>query len=176
VATAKTAYAGVSAITITGTSLGDMAARESTLVVNTSNLYLDAILSGFIYTGAAVPTGNCFILLGSSDATTPADPLTGSDAAITLPRIAWCSFGVLNFGDPVPGTGLVFAYKIQTMGRAAATKIGFENISVSQAFQMGGLSLPPQWGVVLCNAQGQAFDSTAGHTVINYNGVTQTIA
>jgi hypothetical protein len=175
-ATAKTAYGSVTAITVTGTSLADMAARECTLVVNTSNLYLDAILSGFIYSGAAVPTGNCFILLGSSDATTPADPLTGSDAAITLPRIAWCSMESLQFGQPVPGTGLVFGYKIQTMGRAAATKVGFENLSVSQAFQMGGLALPPQWGVVLCNGQGQAFDATAGHTVINYNGITQTIA
>ncbi len=101
-ATAKTAYAGVVAITLTGTSLADMAAREGTLVVNTSNLYLDAIVSGKITTGAAVPTGNCYMLLSSSDATNISYPATGSDAEITIPRIAWAQMESLTFGQLVP--------------------------------------------------------------------------
>lgn len=155
---------------MTGTSLANNAAREGTLVDNTSNLYMDAILSGFVTVGAAAATGNCYVLLSSSDATTVSYPATGSNASIVVPV---ANLGALTLGQIVPGTALVFLYTIGTMGVAATTAVGFENLSVAQAF---GGNLPPKWAPVLVNCQGQSFDATAGHTVINYNGVTYTTA
>ena len=176
-ATASAKYGSVTAFTITGTSLADMAAREGTIVSNSTNLALDAILSGFIYSGAASPTGDSYLLLSSSDGTTPSFPATGSDAGITIPRIAWEAMESMQFGQIVPGTQLVFALKLALNGMAAATKFGFANISVSQAFNLGGLALPiGGFAPVLLNGQGQAQDATAGHTVINYTLVNQTIA
>jgi hypothetical protein len=175
-ATAKEALTVPTAITLTATSLADMAARESTLVDNTTNLYLDAIISGFIYSGAAVPTGDCYLLLSSSDGTTPSYPATGVDASIIVPRNVWTALNMLSYGDKAPGTELIFLTRLRTRGMPAAAKFGFGNIAISQAFSLGGLGLPPFWGVVLLNAQGQAFDGTAGHTVLNYSGVFQSVS
>ena len=170
-AVTRVTYGGVTAITLTGTSLANFAAREGTLVVNTTNLYMDAILSGYVTVGAAAATGNCYILFSSSDATTVSYPATGSNASIVLPGLD--SISTLTVGQQLPGTGLVYGYTIGTKGVAATTAVGFENLSVAQCF---GGNLPPQWAPVLVNCQGQAFDATAGHTVINYNGITYTTA
>lgn len=173
-ATATQLYGGVTAITLTGASLGSYAAREGTLVVNTTNLYLDAILSGHIVQGAAVSTGNIYILLSSSDATDISSPATGADAAITIPGIAMAGLETMLMGQIVPQTELVFLAKVACSGAAAGATTKYANLSVSQAFNLGGLGLPPQWAPVIVNCTGQALSATA--SVTNYNGVKQTIA
>ena len=169
-ATQKVAYAGVVAETLTGTSLGSNASREGTLIVNTSNDYIDAIVSGKVTVGAAAALGPVFLWFSSSDATNISYPATGSDAAITIPIFA---LGGLTIGQKIPGTELVFFTALQLAGVAATTAFPFANLSIAQAFNN---NIPPQWAVGITNCQGQAFDATAGHTVINYNGITFTIA
>lgn len=173
-ATQKILYGSVTAFTITGTSLGSYAAREGTIVSNSTNAYVDMMISGSIYTGAAVPTGNVYMLLSSSDGTSISYPATGSDAGIAAGVIPIETLGSLQPGQMVPGTELIYAFTIQTRGLAAATKIPFGGIYVAQLFNgnipIGGIA------PVLVNCQGQAFDATAGHTVIDYTGLTYTIA
>lgn len=169
-ATQSTLYAGVVAETLTGTSLANNASREGTLIVNTTNDYIDSIISGFMYSGAAVPIGNMYLWASTSDATTPSYPATGSDASIVVPIAA---LGGLTTGQKIPGTELIFLTALSFAGIPAATKFGFGNISLAQAFNN---NLPPQYAVGVTNCQGQALDATAGHTVINYNGIKFTIA
>lgn len=84
-ATQSYLYSSVTAFTITGTSLGSYAGREGTIVSNSTNLYIDLILSGKVTVGAAVALGNVYLLLSSSDGTNISYPATGSDAGITVP-------------------------------------------------------------------------------------------
>ena len=70
----KTAYAGVSALSITLTSLASYASQQSAAVVNTTNLYLDYQLTGQIGMGAAAPSGDIHLLLYGSDGTYTSSP------------------------------------------------------------------------------------------------------
>jgi hypothetical protein len=175
-ATANTKYGSVTAFTITLASLASYGAREGTAVSNTANLYLDAIFSGKITVGAAAATGDCHILLGSFDSNNYAYPLTGADANVTLQGKSITCLDSLQYGMPVPGTGLIYLCRVPTYGVAAATAVPFQSLSISQAFQIGGLALPESFSPVVVNCQGQAFDATAGHFAIFYTGITQTIA
>ena len=171
-ATQKNQYGSLTAFTITLASLASYAAREGTLVTNAVNLFIDMIISGFITVGAALSTGDCYLLLSASDGTNTASPATGSDAGITIPSIDL--LGTLNPGDKVPGTELIFATKIRTRGIAATTKVSFEPIAVAALF--GGTIPPGGIAPVIVNCQGQAFDATSGHFAINYTGLTYQIA
>jgi len=83
--TTKASYATSTAATITLTSLGNGSARESTAIVNTTNLYLDAQLYVACKLVAGTPSGGIDVYLyGSEDGTNYDDNATGTDAAITL--------------------------------------------------------------------------------------------
>jgi hypothetical protein len=168
-ASIKAALGGVTAITLTGASMPAYASREGTLVVNTVNLYLDAILSGHIVMGAGVPTGDIFISLSSSDGTDISTPATGSDAAIAISVIPMQWMNFLQTGQKIPGTELIFLTKINCAGAASGATIKYGNISVAQAF---GGNLPPQWAPVIHNCTGLVLSATA--SVTNYNGVSAT--
>ena len=176
-ATQSDLYSSVTAFVLTGASLADKAAREGTLVANSTNLYIDMLLSGKITTGAAISAGNCYILLSSSDATNISYPATGADAGITPGSLALASLELLAspYVPPfqkVPGTELVFFTKLSTAGTAAGAAFTFQNLSVAAAFNgqipIGG------WAPVLVNMSGQALSATA--TVFNWTGVKYTIA
>ena len=176
-ATQNLNYGSVTAFTITGTSLANFSAREGTIVTNTANKYIDMVISGKISVGAAAGTGNVFLLASSSDGTNISYPATGTDANITQASFGASginALGQLQYGQVVPGTGLVFLATIFTAGVPATTVVPFFNIYVAQAFggniPIGGIA------PVLVNCQGQAFDATPGHTVVNYTGLTYTIA
>jgi hypothetical protein len=176
-ATAKTLYAvGPTAFTITLASLASFAAREGTAVSNTTNLGLDVTFSGKVTAGAAVPTGDCYLLAGSYDGNNYSYPLTGADAGVTLAAKAIASLANLQYGQLVPGTGLVFLEAIPTFGLALGTAVPFPPISISQAFQMAGLTVPESFSPVIVNCQGQAFDATAAHFAVYYTVIEQTIA
>jgi hypothetical protein len=167
----KTALGGASAITITLASLGNLAGRESTLVDNTSNLFLDAELSISITMGAAAPTGNAHALLSSTvDGTLISSPATGADAALTPAQIDM--LGAMKPGDVLPGTGLIYLGKLNTLGLAAAAVLT-ENFPSLAAILPGG-NIPPKWGVVIVNCTGQALDATAGNHKVQYDGVYAT--
>ena len=84
-ATTKVAYASSASLTITLNSLGNGSARESTAIDNSSNLYLDAHVRVSISAGSVsgAPLVSVYAY-GSEDGSVYPDPVTGSDAAITL--------------------------------------------------------------------------------------------
>jgi hypothetical protein len=181
-ATAKPIYASASgtAFTITLASLGVNGVRQSTFVNNqSSNLWLDVTISGLITTGAGAAIGDCYILGAGYDGNNypfgGSANLGASDAAVTFNKSLF-QLGSLQYGQPVPGTGLVFLCGVPTGGIAASTAVTFGPIGLSQAFQMGGLTLPVALAVVVVNGQGQAFSSTAGNYAMYYNGTQQSIA
>lgn len=149
----KTEYGSKTAITVTLTSLANGSARESTVVDNTSNKFLDALLR-IKTNGQASGTGllevYAYAALGD---TTYTDGATGSDAAFTAANRK-------NAG------GLV------TVQMNAATGVVGPVISVAQAF--GGV-LPDKWGLIFVNSSGAALSATGGDHVVEYQGVYSTV-
>lgn len=145
---------GNQTITITIASLANNGARESTAIDNTSNKFLDALVSIKVKTGAGSPAVGPVINVyayGTADGgSNYSDSATGSDAAITLtspPNVRL--IGVIN-------------------AAAAATTYKAGPFSVAAAF--GGV-LPDHWGIILENKEGQTLDATGGSHSAVYQGV-----
>src|SRR6266705_1060346 len=128
----KTAYAGVSALSITLTSLASYASQQSAAVVNTTNLYLDYQLTGQIGMGAAAPSGDIHLLLYGSDGTYTSSPAGLTNAAITVPGIN--NLGGLTPGQFVPGTDLIYFGRVNCIGLAAAAEAMFAFSGIANAF------------------------------------------
>lgn len=157
-ATVKDAFAAAATMTITLGSLANSAAgvgRQSTLVDNTSNLYTSAQIALKITTGTT-PTANSLIyvyLIRSDNNGTPIidDGAGASDAGLT----------VVN--APLLGTILV----------PAATS----NTAYYGVFDTKFLgSLGNKWGIAVVNNSGAALNSTGGNHVVEFVGITQTVA
>lgn len=144
------------AITCTLASLGGSASRESTVVDNNSNKFLDVLVTVRIRTNATTPTTDKKVFIyayGTVDAATPVypDTVTGTDAAITL-----------NNPTQLKLIGVIEAV-------AASTTYTSEPMSVAQAF--GGI-MPQKWGIVVQNAIGaSAFDATESNFKKIYQGI-----
>lgn len=165
----KASLATLTAITLTGASMPAYAGREGTLVDNTTNLYLDAELSGNITMGAGVSVGDIYVLLSASDGTNISTPATGSDAAVGIAVIPFGLLGGLQMGQRVPTTGLIFLGTIGCAGSASGALIKYFFGSVAAAF---GGNLPLKWAPVLVNGTGLVLSATA--SVTNYTGVFAT--
>ena len=168
----KQALGGTTAITITLTSLANAAAREGTLVVNTTNLWLDAALMVYIQTGASAPNSDSFILLSSSIDGTAAhttNPATGTDAAITIGNQAM--LGGEQMGQPHMGTNLIFFSKFNMSTIAATTQVVQNFGSVAAAF---GGNLFMSWAPVFVNTSGQSLGATAANMILWYDGIYAT--
>ncbi len=154
-----TAYGtAAQAVTVTLASLGSAAARESTAVDNSGNLFLDVLFTLRIKTGAGALSGDQVIniyVAGTVDPATPVwpDTVTGSDAAITL-------------NSP---TQLKLLGSIQVA--ATATTYTSEPLSIASAF--GGV-MPTKWSIVVENKAGAALDATEGNFKKLYQGVFAT--
>ena len=146
-------------ITITIASLAASATvcRASTAIDNTSNLFLDALVSGFVDVGTVA--GNKQVLIfayGTADGGTTYTGLNGANA------ISGTDAGFTR-SDP---TDLKFLGVLGTPTNSI--KMGFGPYSVAQAF--GGI-LPDHWGIVVCNDTGATFSGTAGNNKAWYQGV-----
>jgi hypothetical protein len=145
-------------ITITLASLANSGARASTVVDNTVNVFLDALVSLVIKTGASgvVSTGSVNIYAyGTTDGgTNYSDGATGTDAGITLTSPP---------NAKIIGVGSLVA-------NATTYKIG--PFSVAAAF--GGV-LPDHWGIIVQNNTGGSFDSTEGNHTKDYQGYYQNV-
>lgn len=149
----KNVYAAKATITCTLTSLANGSARESTVVDNTTNLYKDALVrvkTNGQASGTAAVRIFAYAALGDTDYT---DLATGSDAAFTA--------GFRN---------VAFLGAVQMN---AATGVVAGPFSVAAAF--GGI-LPSKWGLIFLNNSGAALSATAGHHVIEYEGVFENVA
>lgn len=138
-------------LTITLASLVNT--RQSTAVDNTTDLYLDALVGGFITAGASgvAATGVIYIYAyGSLDGgATYSDGATGTDGSHTN-----------NKNAPLLG-----AVALDANGERAE----FGPFSVASAF--GGF-LPDSWGVIVENRSNATLNGTGSNHEIHYRGVT----
>ncbi len=158
----KTAYGSSGqAITVTLTSLAASATagRESTVVDNTSNLFLDVLISGKVKTqnsGAISAPSAAFVYAYATNdgGTTYPDTVTGVDAAITL-----------NSPTQLKLLGAIYIAAINTT---------YKSPQWSLAALFGG-RLPAKWGIVVVNNCGTALSATGSDHVFQYQGVYATV-
>lgn len=153
-------YGTSTAITCTLASLGSSAsvARGSAVVDNSTNLYVDALVT------VAVKTSNSSLandkavyvfLYGSEDGSVysgSSSEAEGTDASLTI-------------DNPSNLRGPIVLSAIATVQTYRAV------FSVAQFF--GGI-MPKKWGIVVLNYTGQALDSTEGNHQKTYTGITYT--
>jgi hypothetical protein len=148
-------------ITCTLASLASSAtaAREATVIDNTSNLFDDALVYLKLKLQTGTPANDKAIYVYfycSEDGSNYTDNVTGADAAVTL-RVPTNLFGPFIVQCPDSG-GL--SYKV---------------IIPSVAGFFGG-RLPPKWGIVIRNYTGIALDATEGNHTKEYRGIYRNVA
>lgn len=141
-------------VTITLASLANGSARQSTVLDNTSNLYLDALVTVKIKTGAsgntAAGTVEVYAIATTDGGTTYTDGGGATDAAITPNAAA--------FLGSFPATANATTY----IGGPMSVAAGF-----------GGV-LPNKWAIVVKNNTPSTFDTTGGNFAVQYQGVNLT--
>lgn len=152
----KIAYGSSAALTITLASLASdtnlLAGRESTAIDNTSNLYLDYLLSGKVTTGSSPTTGrsiDIYVYALMEDSTYP-DVLTGADSSKTITNAQ------------VRDSSLVLATSMATI---ATSDISYYFAPVSIAALYGG-SLPKKFGVFVVHNTAVNLNSTGSNQAI----------
>ena len=167
-ATVSANFAADAQLTISLASLASsstfVAGQESTVVDNSTNKYVDAMLSGKITVGTT-PTVNTQILVyvfSPINATpTYPDVMDGTDSAETL-----TSVGV--------GRGFLKLAAVLDVDATTSDRVyPFGQVSVAQLF--GGV-LPQRWSVFVTHNTGVALNATAGNHEIRYQGVKYDVA
>mgnify|MGYP001595889006 CR=1 FL=1 len=157
----KVKYAAAATITITLASLATSATRvagqESTAIDNTTNLYLNALLSGKVTTGTTVTASYIDIwVYGSHDATpTYMDVLDGTDSAET--------FTDVNSRD----TAMHLVHVIANDTTNAQT-YWMRPTALAQFF--GGY-LPAFWGIFISHSTVAALNATGTNHEWKYTGL-----
>lgn len=150
----KQAFGASTAITITLASLASGSARQSAVVDNASNLFLDVMVNLSVKLASGSPGGERTVYVyvyGSEDGTNYTDNATGSDAAITMRSPTNLRpLGIIN----TPDSGAL-TYKSGPMSVAAA---------------FGGV-IPRKWGIVVVNNTGLALSATEGDHAKTHTGV-----
>lgn len=157
-ANVKIAYDTEASITCTLASLANGSARECTAIVNTSNLYLDAVVRLDCKLVTGTPSSDKAIYVwfyGSEDGTNYTDNATGTDAAVTMRSPS-------NLRGP---------FVISTPDSGALT---YKTVISSVAGFFGGV-LPPKWGFVVQNKTGLDFDSIESNHGKKYSGIYSTV-
>jgi hypothetical protein len=149
------------ALTITLTSLADSATagRESTVVSNVTDKFLDTLVTCKIKTqnsGSILAPSAVFVWAYASvdGGTEYPDTVTGTDAAITM-----------NDPNQLKLLGTVYVAAINTTYKGGPWSV---------AALYGG-KLPERWGVVVQNDCGTALSATGGDHVVEYQGVYATV-
>lgn len=165
-ATFKSLYASSSAITITLASLGHSTTRvdgrESTAVDNTSNLFLDCLVSGKVTTGTSPTAGRSIEVwvYASEDGTTYPDVLDGTDSAESLTS------------ENVRNTALKLATSVVIDSTSDRT---YPIAPFSVAALFGGI-LPRKWGLFVAHDTAVALNATGSNHAFSYTGVhTQSV-
>lgn len=162
-AVGTTIYSASTALTITLASLASsttfVAGQESAVVDNSTNKYMDALLTGLVTVGTT-PTINTQILVyvfGQMDDTpTYPDVMDGTESAETL-----TSAGV--------GRGfLKLAASLDVDATTSNRGYYFGPVSVAALF--GGV-LPQRWSAFVTHNTGVALNSTSGNHYIKFQGI-----
>jgi hypothetical protein len=160
-ATIKPAYTSSATITISPASLGSSATRvdgrESTAVDNTSNLFLDCLVSGKVTTGTSPTAGKQIDIwvYASEDGTNYPDVFDGTDSAETV-----TSENVRNSALRLAATIIIDS----TSDRA------YYVAPFSIAALYGG-TVPRKWGLFITHDTGVNLNSTAGNHAWSYTGL-----
>jgi len=154
----KTAFAAGSTLTCTLASLTTGSSRESTVIDNSTNKYLDALVMLKVkFANTAVGTDPWVYVYGYGTVdggTTYPDNVTGTDAAITL-------------DNPV---------NLKLLGAVSAAQ-NVTNIGGpwSMASLFGGI-LPEKWGIVVKNSSNITLTGTEGDHAKLWQGIYNTVA
>lgn len=167
-ATVTTNYAASATITIAPENVASSsswtAGVESGVVDNSTNKYVDALVSG-VWTCGTTPTANTTVNIYAyaqqDDTPTYQDVFDGTSSAETV-----TSAGVLAGVLRLLG---VLTVDATTSNRAYA----LAPTSVAQAF--GGV-LPQRWGLFIAHNTGVNSNSTAGNHVWKYQGIKYDVA
>jgi hypothetical protein len=153
-ATISMDYSAAQTVTITMTSLANAAYRQSSVVDNTTNKFVDALLGGIVQVGTSPTSGGTFnvFVYGTYDGTNYTAGCSGSDAAYTAD------------GEE---DELRFLTSI-TVDTTTDQDYVFGPVSVAQVF--GGV-LPPKWGVVVRNTTGVTTNATGTNNEIQFTGI-----
>lgn len=142
------------ALTISLGSLTNNSARQSTYVDNATNVFVDALVSVILKTGASgtAATGyaNVYAYATVDGGSNYTEGATGTDGSITL----------------VSPTNLIRLGSINLVADATTYKSG--PFSVAAAF---GGQLPARWGIVIENKSGGTLSATGGDHSVVYQGV-----
>jgi hypothetical protein len=159
-ATATTNYGSSAAITLTLTSLGNGSWRQSTVVDNSTNKYLDALAGGSVQVGTS-PTANSAIEIYAygerDDAGNYTSGASGSDGSYTAD----------GEEDELK------LLEVITVDGTSDQDYEWGPVSVAQAF--GGI-LPRKWGLVFKNGTGAAFNGTGSNNETKYQGIKFDVA
>lgn len=143
-------------ITLTGlaTSSTLVAGRESTAVVNTTNLDADSCVSGLITVGTS-PTGGVIEVRGYAplkiaSGTATWGKVTGSDAAVTFD----------SRNQIISGTVLLWATNVDT---TSDRPYYMPPTNILQAFGW----IPPQFGLVVVHSTGVNLNATAANQYLH---------
>jgi hypothetical protein len=155
-------FATSTAITCTLASLASSATvgRQSTVIDNSSNLYIDALVTIGIKTSASAMGSDKAVYIyvaGSEDGTN----YDCDDAAIGATDASY------TINNP---SNLRLGAVINTL---TSSKTYFRTFSVAALF--GGV-MPRKWALVVVNTSNQALDSTEGNHTKSYSGITYTNA
>lgn len=167
-ATVTTNYAASATITIAPENVASSstwtAGVESGVIDNSTNKYVDALVSG-VWTAGTTPTANTtvcvYVYAQQDDSPTYQDVFDGTSSAETV-----TSAGVLAGVVRLLGTLSVDSNTSNRAYYLAPT-------SVAQCF--GGV-LPQRWGLFIAHNTGVNSNSTAGNHVWKYQGVKYDVA
>ncbi len=147
-ANVKVSYTTVGTMTLSSPASSGSAARESTAIDNSSNLYVDYLVRHKFVAGTV--TGNkqviCYVY-GSEDGTNYESVATGSDAAITLR-----SPESLNVAKVIPTPTSSVTYQV--------------TYSVAQCW--GGI-MPKKFGVIMVD------DGASTSTSVSFSAITSDV-
>lgn len=153
----KAEFGSSTAITCTLASLASAGSRQSTVVDNGTNKFIDALLNISVKTNGSAPSGDKAVYVygyASEDGTAYSGEASGTDGSYT----------------PSSPTNLVLIGRVECPAASTTYKAVF---AIAQAF---GGRLPRKWGIVIKNATGNALDSTEGSHQKTYTGVYYTSA
>ena len=162
-ATSTINYTGPTTITFSPASVASsstfIAGRESTEVNNTSNLYTDALVQGFVTTHSTAPTVDKQIRIyvwGSniSLGTTALDVLDGTDSTETFTSVE------------IRDTILIRARTI-VINASTSQKYHIKPFSVAQMFG----EMPQFWGLFLAQNTEQILSATGADHEFKYTGI-----
>lgn len=167
-ATVNPSYPASTAITMNLASLASsgtfVAGRESNEIDNTTNKYMDALVSGSITVGTT-PTANTTIAVyvwGSSVslATTPIDVLDGVDSAETLTNAGILS--ALKWGASITVP-------------AATSSVAYPILPFSVASKFGGV-MPKFWGLYVAHSTVAALSASGNTNSLKFDAINYTVA